>query len=129
MISETDFDYAYDQKKQADNVYMQSPEETSAATTDLKKDFSRHTHNLPRKNRPNIGVLDGHEIVEDGIKPNKDKNEAILDLKHLENPKQLKSFLGAIQYLTKFLPRLSERTDKLRKILKKSTNWKLKTTK
>ena len=33
----------------------------------------------------------------------------------------MKSFLGAIQYLAKFLSRLSERTDRLRKLLKKNT--------
>ena len=32
----------------------------------------------------------GHEIEEEGIKPNKEKVKAILDLKHPENPKQLK---------------------------------------
>ena len=69
----------------------------------------------------------GHEIDEDGIKPNKEKVKAILDLKHPENPEQLKSFLGAIQYLAKFLQRLSERTDKLRKLLKKNTEWKWET--
>ena len=69
----------------------------------------------------------GHEIDEDGIKPNKEKVKAILDLKHPENPKQLKSFLGAIQYLAKFLPSLSERTDKLQKLLKKNTEWKWET--
>ena len=53
----------------------------------------------------------GHEIDETGIKPNKEKVKAILDLEHPENQKQLKSFLGAIQYLAKFLPRLSERTE------------------
>ena len=69
----------------------------------------------------------GHEIDEEGIKPNKEKVKAILDLKHPENPKQLKSFLGAIQYLAKILPRLSERTDKLRKLLKKNTECKWET--
>ena len=55
------------------------------------------------------------------------KSLAILDSKHPENPKQLKLFLGAIQYSAKFLPRLSERTDKLRKLLKKNTEWKWET--
>ena len=44
-------------------------------------------------------------------------------MKHPENQKQLKSFLGAIQYLAKFLPRLSEKTDRLRKLLKKDSVW------
>ena len=69
----------------------------------------------------------GHEIDENGIRPNKEKVKAILELKHPENPKQLKSFLGAIQYLAKFLPKLSERTDRLRKLLKKNTEWRWET--
>ena len=69
----------------------------------------------------------GHEIDENGIKPNKEKVKAILELKHPENLKQLKSFLGAIQYLAKFLPKLSERTDRLQKLLKKNTEWRWET--
>ena len=64
-----------------------------------------------------------HEIDENGIKSNEEKVEAILRLKPPENTKELKSFLGAIQYMAKFLPKLSERTDKLRKLLKKNEPW------
>ena len=66
----------------------------------------------------------GHEIDENGIKPNEEKVEAILKLKPPENTKELKSFLGAIQYMAKYLPKLSERTDRLRKLLKKNEQWK-----
>ena len=52
----------------------------------------------------------GHQIDESGIKPNEEKVEAILKLKSPENTKELKSFLGAIQYVAKFLPKLSEQT-------------------
>ena len=50
---------------------------------------------------------------------------AIIELKHPENQNQLKSFLGAKQYLAKFIPRLSERTAKLRRLLQKDSkcNW------
>ena len=65
----------------------------------------------------------GHEIDETGTKPNTEKIKAILDLKHPENQKQLKTFLGAIQYLAKFIPRLSERTERLRRLLKKESKW------
>ena len=65
----------------------------------------------------------GDETDETGIKSNKEKVKAILECKHPENQKQLKSFLGAIQYLAKFLPRLSETTDRLRKLLKKDSVW------
>ena len=55
----------------------------------------------------------GHEIDENGTKPNEEKVEAIVKLKPPENTKELKSFLGAIQNIvflqilqlhTNFLP-------------------------
>ena len=61
----------------------------------------------------------GHKIDENGIKPNEEKVEAILKLKAPENTKDLKSFLGAIQYMAKFLLKHSERTDRLRKYSKR----------
>ena len=35
----------------------------------------------------------------------------------------MKSFLGAIQYLAKLIPRQSERTERLRRLLKKDFKW------
>ena len=66
----------------------------------------------------------GHEIDENGIKPNEEKVEAILKLNPPESTKILKSFLGAIQYMAKFLPKLSQKTGRLRKLLKKNKTWK-----
>ena len=61
----------------------------------------------------------GHEIDENGTKPNEEKREAILQLKPPSNTKELQSFLDAIQYLPKFSPKFSKKTDRLRKLLKK----------
>ena len=61
-----------------------------------------------RKLNVNKTKLLGHEIEEKGIKPNTKKEKAILELKHPENQRQLESLLGAIQYLAKFISRLSE---------------------
>ena len=66
----------------------------------------------------------GHEIDENGIKPNEEKMEAILKLKPPENTKELKSILGATQYMAKFLAKFSEQTNQLRKLLKKNEQWK-----
>ena len=60
-----------------------------------------------------------HKINGNGRKPNEEKVEAILKLKSPENTKDLKSFFGAIQYMAVFLPKFLERTDRLRKLLKK----------
>ena len=61
----------------------------------------------------------GHNISEDGIKLNKEKTDAIDRLKSSENPKQLKNILGALQYLAKLIPKVSERMENLRKLLQK----------
>ena len=65
----------------------------------------------------------GHTIAQDGIRPNKEKTEAIHKLNPPTNTKTLKSFLGAIQYFAKFIPNLSEKTDNMRQLLKKNTKW------
>ena len=65
----------------------------------------------------------GNEIDENGIKPNEEKIEAILKLNSPKNTKEPKSFLGAIQYMAKVLPKLSEQTDRLRKLLKENEPW------
>ena len=66
----------------------------------------------------------GHEIHENGMKPNEEKLEAKPNLKPTENTKDLKSFLAAIQYIAKFLAKFSEQTDRLTNLLKKNEPWK-----
>ena len=51
----------------------------------------------------------GHTISQDGIRPNKEKTDAINKLDRTTNTKTLKSFLGAMQYFAKFIPNLSEK--------------------
>ena len=50
----------------------------------------------------------GHEITEHGKKPKKDKIKAILKFKSPTSCKELKPFLGAVQCIAKFIPRLSK---------------------
>ena len=63
----------------------------------------------------------GHQFYESGMKPNEETVNAKRDLKYPENQKQLKIFFGGIQYLAKILPSSSARTDRLQKLLKKTT--------
>ena len=63
----------------------------------------------------------GHKIDQNGIRPLQDKLKAIQELKEPKNEKELKSFLGAIQYLSKYIENLSAQTDLLRQLLKKTT--------
>ena len=65
----------------------------------------------------------GHHISKSGIKPNEEKTLPITNLEHPRNPKELKSFLGAVQYFAKFIKDLSKLTDRMRQLLKKNTEW------
>ena len=68
----------------------------------------------------------GHGIDENGNKPNEEKVDASLKLKPPNITKELKSFLGAIQYLAKFPPNLSEKHHRLRRLCKKNETWEWK---
>ena len=60
----------------------------------------------------------GHEIDENGIKPNEKMLEAILKLKPPQIAKELKSLFGAIHFMANILPKFSKQTNHLRKLLK-----------
>ena len=64
----------------------------------------------------------GHKFDQNGIRPLQDKLKAIQELKEPKNEKELKSFLGAIQYLSKYIENLSAQKDLLRQLLKKIMN-------
>ena len=65
----------------------------------------------------------GDRIDQVGIPPLQDKLLAIKELKQPNNEKELKSLLGATQYLSKYIDNLSAQTDSLRQLLKKNNNW------
>ena len=65
----------------------------------------------------------GHTISQDGIRPNKEKTEAINKLNPPTNTKTLKSVLGAIQYFANVIPNLSGKKDNMGQLLKKRTKW------
>ena len=66
----------------------------------------------------------GYAIDEYGIGPKNSRGvEAVLAIKPLRTLKEVRSFLGAVQYLSKLIPKLSEITQPLRELLKKNTRW------
>ena len=65
----------------------------------------------------------GYYINREGVKLIKDKTEAITKLEAPKNVKELKSFLGSIQHLSKFINNLSKKTYRMRKLLKKDVKW------
>ena len=65
----------------------------------------------------------GHKFDQNGMRSLQDKLLAIKELKEPKNEKELKSFLGAIQYLSKYIENLSAQTDILRQLRKKNNDW------
>ena len=65
----------------------------------------------------------GHLVTSDGISPDPTKIDAISKMKMPTNKKELQRFLGMINYLGKFIPKLSDMTAPLRKLLQNDVDW------
>ena len=67
----------------------------------------------------------GHVLSTDGLKPDPEKIRAVKEMKPPENAKELKTFLGFIQYLGKFMPNMATESAPLRELLEKNAAWHL----
>ena len=65
----------------------------------------------------------GFEISKAGIKPLNEKIQGISEKLRPNNLKELRSYLGAVNQLTKFIPGLAQITHPFRDILKKNEKW------
>ena len=65
----------------------------------------------------------GHLLTHEGVKVDGDKIKAIEEMEEPKNISQLKTFLGMVNYLAKFLPNISNVTEKLRELEKKHVEW------
>ena len=65
----------------------------------------------------------GHLVTSEGIRPDPTKIEAINKMPMPTNVKELQRFLGMVNYLGKFIPKLSEMTSSVRKLLEHDVDW------
>ena len=65
-----------------------------------------------------IGILLGHVVSKEGIKVDIAKIKAIINLKPLVNPKQIRIFLGNIGYYRKFIRHYSDITYPMEELLR-----------
>lgn len=68
-------------------------------------------------NTPRIEFV-GHELSADGIRPMESKMAAIASFRNPENVSELRSFLGLVTYVGRFIPFLAEKTEALRCLLR-----------
>jgi hypothetical protein len=84
-----------------------------AAEINLK--FNKKKLKLCLTEVPYMGQL----LTSDGIKPDPAKITAITDMKRPENKKGVQSILGCVNYLSRYLPKLAEVCEPLRRIIEK----------
>ena len=72
------------------------------------------------------GKLLGHIISKDGIRIDPDRIQAILQVPHPRNIKELQAFLGKINFLRRFIPNLAELIRLLNNMIKKDSKVKWK---
>ena len=66
----------------------------------------------------------GMTYSKDGVSPDESRIQEIKALPTPTTKPKLQSFLGMIQYLARFIPKLSDQTDALRNLLKKDAEFK-----
>ena len=69
---------------------------------------------------PSVEFL-GHVVSADGLHPTKEKVRAIVEAPAPQNIVQLRSFLGLVNYYSKFLPQLSSTLASLHRLLQKNS--------
>ena len=62
----------------------------------------------------------GHVLTADGVRPSSDKVRAVAEMPIPKDRPGIRRFVGLVQYLAKFMPKLSDMTAPLRKLLKES---------
>ena len=69
----------------------------------------------------------GYQLTATGVKPMDSKIQAISDKLKPRNLKDLRSFMGAINQMNRFIPNLAKLCAPLRPLLSKDTKWDWKT--
>lgn len=80
------------------------------------------------KKKCKLGVQEvtylGHVFDANGMRPDYNKVKAIMEIKQPKDRKDLERFLGAVNYLSKFIPNYSEHAIPLNNLLKKENSWR-----
>ena len=72
--------------------------------------------------RSEISFL-GHRVTKDGLMIDPEKTEAILKMPKPQDVEGIRRFCGFVNYLAKFLPRLSDVLDPIRQLAREGVPW------
>ena len=86
----------------------------------------RHVVLNPKKVKLGLREIDvvGHNFTDKGVKPSKSKVSAIIDAPAPTNVNELRSFLGTVGYVHKFILDYARICEPLRKLLRNDVEWK-----
>lgn len=65
----------------------------------------------------------GHILAADGVQPDPDKVKAVMSMREPSNTGEVRSFLGMLNQLGKYIPGLAEKDKPLRDLLSKKYQW------
>lgn len=65
----------------------------------------------------------GHKLSRAGVDPGRGKVEAVVNFKQPQDAAEVRSFLGLVTYLGRFIPRLSDISEPLRKLMQKNVKF------
>ena len=65
----------------------------------------------------------GHVLTDKGLKPDRDKIKAMLEMPKPTDVAGVQRLIGFVNYLSKFLPHLSDVCEPLRKLMAKDVEW------
>jgi hypothetical protein len=65
----------------------------------------------------------GHTVTAEGLMPQESKIEAVLNTTPPQNVKEVKSFLGLLNYCSKFLTNFATLSEPIRKLTRKNISY------
>ena len=65
----------------------------------------------------------GHVLTDKGLKPDPGKIQAMLEMPKPTDVAGVQRLIGSVNYLSKFLPHLSDLCEPLRKLMAKDVEW------
>lgn len=107
-------------------IYAQTTREHDELLEEVLKRLAAHGVSIKMSeaeiDHPEVAVL-GHLVGFSGIKASPKKVQGILDAQKPKDKAVLKSFLGTISYLRRFIPNLASIIEPLSRLMKKGAKW------
>ena len=108
-----------DTQHEANNNHNENLLRLLKRTREINLKFNKKKLNLRRSE---VNFM-GHVLTSDGLKPVADKVKAVAEMPRPTTKQETQSLLGFVNYLTKFLPRLSEVAQPLRELTTKNARF------